>query len=162
MFPQIIHHHKQLKLITMKKSVSTIICVLVVMYCFCQSSKHQMSKEDYLRKSKNQKTAAWIMALGGSTALIVGSAMAADDFGDGWNNFLNPNPVPDHDNSDLAAALAISGAAAIVGSIPLFIASGRNKRIAYSLSFKSEKVTALKHGNIAFQKMPAVSFKVKF
>jgi hypothetical protein len=142
----------------MKKIVSTLICILSVMYCFCQTSKSLMSKDDYLKKSKNQRTAAWIMAVSGSTALIVGSALAADDF----ENVINPGPTPDHDNSDLAVVLAVSGAAAVVGSIPLFIASGKNRKIAYSLSFKSEKAPAPKAGSIVFQKMPAVSLKVRF
>ena len=96
---------------------------------FCQKTNDSVPviKTDYLTKSKNQKTAGWVL-LGGGTALI-------------GIGFL----VGDSKESTFDDA---------IGSIPLFIASGKNKRKALNMSanFKMENAT---------NSYPAVAFKIK-
>ena len=72
------------------------------------------SNDDYLKKSKNQKTAAWIL-LGGGTALIGAGYL----FGSGKRASLG----------DAVGGIGISaiGALSALVSIPFFIASGKNK-----------------------------------
>lgn len=75
------------------------------------------SKDYYIQKSKKQKTAGWILLGAGAglitTAFIVGNSNDAtiDDIG-------------------TSGGLVIAGTLAGIGSIPLFIASSRNKRKA--------------------------------
>ncbi|MDQ6755796.1 MAG: hypothetical protein M3004_02565 [Bacteroidota bacterium] len=78
-----------------------------------------LTHEEYLTKSKNQKLFGFIFLGAGVTTLAIISA----------------------GNTDLNAVgpLAIVGGAAALGSIPLFIAAGKNKRKA-ELVVKNEKV----------------------
>jgi hypothetical protein len=50
----------------------------------------------------------------------------------------------------------------MLGSIPLFLASGRNKRKAMSLSFKNETAPQLLKGSFAYRPIPSVSLKISF
>lgn len=98
-----------------------IICLLLVTFnatSFCQETNPlPLTHEDYLRKSKNQKLIGWILLGAGATTLIAVS---------GGNT----------DFSTLGT-LVIGGGLATLGSIPFFIASGKNKRKA-NLMLKNE------------------------
>ena len=69
----------------------------------------------WLQKSKNQKVAAWVLA-GSGTALIIAGISA----GNSVDNFLNPGALA------AGGLLLIVGSAAVISSIPFFIASHRN------------------------------------
>ncbi len=105
-------------------------------------SKHTVDANALLQKSKKQKTAAWIL-LGGGGALttigfIVGISQAANDFSNGISNiFTNTNYSTS--SSTGAIIMVIAGTGAMLGSIPLFIASGNNKKKAHLL-LKDETV----------------------
>jgi O-antigen/teichoic acid export membrane protein len=101
--------------------------------------------QDYLRKSKNQKTAAWIL-LGGGSALVVTGILLA-------NNATI-------DNLGTGAGVAIAGGVAVLGSIPLFLASGRNKKNAMSLSSKNEKMQQLNKNSFVYKPVPSLSLKI--
>jgi hypothetical protein len=97
----------------MKKLLLILVCVGCMTCCFGQEKTDvasRLNKEEYLRKSNNQKRAAGILFGIGSTALIIAST--------GNISF------------DAAIPLVIGGGAAILTSIPLFIASGKNKKKA--------------------------------
>ena len=96
-----------------------------------------LSAEHYMQKSKKQKTAAQIMLYGGGvfvlTAVIIGTKEADDAFiqlfgGEATSNFT------------AADIFFWTGLASMAGSIPLFIASGKNRRNAsaakVSIDFK--------------------------
>ena len=103
--------------------------------------------QDYLKKSKNQKTAAWIL-LGGGSALVVTGILLAN------NAAL--------DNLGTGAGVAIAGGVAVLGSIPLFLASGRNKRKGMRLSFKNETAPQFLKGSFVYRPVPSVSLKISF
>ena len=103
--------------------------------------------QDYLRKSKNQKTAAWIL-LGGGSALVVTGILLA-------NNATI-------DNLGTGAGVAIAGGVVMLGSIPLFLASGRNKKKGMRLSFKNETAPQLLKGSFVYRPVPSVSLKISF
>lgn len=106
-------------------------------------------KTDYLTKSKNQKTAAWVL-LGGGVALI-GTGFLV---GDGKNSSF--------DDAAMGAVLAGIGLLSTIGSIPLFIASGKNKRKAMSTStfIKMETAPAFQKQTFVENSYPAFSVKV--
>jgi hypothetical protein len=79
----------------------------------------------YHTKSKKQRSGAWVL-LGLGSALVVGGLL-----------------IGNRDESSFSDAatggiMGIAGGAGMVGSIPLFIASSRNRRKALSLTFKNE------------------------
>ena len=109
-----------------------------------QTPPPTITKEDYLKKSKNQKTAAFILLGAGATMIAIAA--------------------PGNVSFDILPVLAIGGAGGILGSIPLFIASGKNKKRAMNASafFDVEKTEMLSHGKIHFCKTPAISLKINF
>ena len=81
-----------------------------------------------LLKSKKQKATAWIL-LGGGTVLttaglIIGTTQVSKDL----QNVFNPNYTSK--NSAGSEIMFYTGAGIMLGSIPLFIASGKNKKKA--------------------------------
>jgi len=103
----------------MKKSIFYFLLLALPITSFCQMTNDSVPdiKTHYLVKSKNQKTAAWVL-LGGGTALI------------GIGFLIGDNKNSTFDDAATGALLAGIGVLSTIGSIPLFIASGKNKRKA--------------------------------
>ena len=127
----------------MKKTTTILLLLTISAAIYCQQP--QSLKTDYLQKSKNQKTAAWVM-LGGGVALGVGGAAWA---GSDWE-------------ASGPGVLIVIGGAFIIGSIPLFIASGKNKRKAMSATtfFKMESAPQLINRNIVTRSRPSLTLKL--
>lgn len=91
--------------------------------------KQPLTQADYLKKSKKQKTAAWILTGAGTACLIVTTvADAGQSVNGGLTTLFSPGTVePEYKSYTvpylLSAACAISG-------IYLFIASSKNKKKA--------------------------------
>jgi len=112
---------------------------------------------DYLKKSKSQKTIAWVLLGGGSVLTTIGLGVALS----GGLDCAFGDPNCDR-NQTLANILAISGSAAILGSIPLFIAAGKNKRkAAASVFFKMENSTNIYQYAGFNSRYPAVAILVR-
>ncbi|MBL7730141.1 MAG: hypothetical protein JNM88_03110 [Chitinophagaceae bacterium] len=97
----------------MKRATLVIILLATMTAVFSQetgSRKTTLTKQEYLQKSKAQKTGAWILLGTGVTCLLVAAPGKVD--------------------LDLAGILIAGGGLSIVGSIPLFIASAKNKKRA--------------------------------
>lgn len=92
-----------------------------------------------LKKSKNQKTAAWILLGAGAGVAIAGGII-------GTNAVENSNPNDPFDifpRGTLAGGgMVLGGAVAMIASVPFFIASGRNKKEA-NLFFRNESQSSL-------------------
>lgn len=83
----------------------------------------QLSKQDYIQKSKNQRTFAWILTGGGVGMVIGGVVLIASE----------PNYV---DYGTIGGALIGGGAVAIAGGIVLFSAAKKNERKADEVAFQ--------------------------
>ncbi len=110
---------------------------------------------DYLKKSKSQKTAARILLGTGGALMLISALVLVDDV----IGIVEPD---DKQNLALADALGYTGAAAVIGSIPLFIASGKNKRKAMSLSFNRQKMPLLQKSSWAYQAIPSMKLTIHF
>ena len=127
-------------------------CALLLL-CLSQTFAQQttpsqpLSQQDYLKKSKSQKTAAWIM-LGGGLALDIAAAA--------WG--------ASHWNSSGPDFLFVIGSASMLGSIPLFIASSKNKKRAAKATtyLELQKVPAVTLARISFRSSPTLSLKITF
>jgi len=127
----------------MKKIMVYFLMLALPVTSFCQANDSvPVVKTDYLAKSKSQKTAAFIFLGIGVTALTV-AAVGDLDF-------------------DALETLVIVGGVATVVSIPLFIASGKNKRRAMKASafIKMEKATIIERQSFVQSSYPAISFKI--
>jgi hypothetical protein len=131
----------------------TLFAMLLVLSVTSFSQQNNPSptrtKEDYLLKSKNQKTTAWVL-LGGGTALIgVGFLI-----GDGKESSFS--------SAATGVVMAGIGVLSIIGSIPLFIASGKNKRKGMALSafIKMENTAMVQGYSMTHTSYPALSVKI--
>lgn len=134
----------------------TIICTVMMAFAICAfsqpvNSKPPLTRQEYLTKSKEQKTSAWISVGTGTvllgTGYLVALTAAADD-------------------GDPTFGLVIFGAGALMEliSIPLFISSGNNKRRGMkALTYIKIEQGPSGPGYIPMQTtMPAVAVKVRF
>jgi hypothetical protein len=135
----------------MKKVIISAVFFVVAVTSFCQqvTPSPGLPLDDYLKKSKNQKTAAWVLLGGGSVLIITGFLIGdrkESSFGD----------------AGTGAIIGIAGFLSTLGSIPLFIASSRNKRKAShaTVSLQFEKTPAIQQTGLSYRSYyPAVSLK---
>ena len=133
----------------MKKIVAFLALLIMVNSVYSQQNNPSptLTKKDYLQKSKNQKTAAWIFMGGGLGLTVLGLSRDA-------NNELSA------DNTGKAVAI-VTGLAAVSVGTTFFILSSNNRKKGESLSFRMEKAPVLQQGGFAYRSFPALSFRVK-
>ena len=141
------------KLTIMKKSILFVLLLVSATTLLSQQTdtKHPVTKQDYLAKSKNQKTGAWVL-LGGGAALIATGFLIGD------------RKESSFDDAGTGAVFGVLGFLSAVGSIPLFIASGRNKRKAMNVSayFEMQQNPIVRRTGLICLSSPAVSIKINF
>lgn len=115
------------------------------------------TKNDYLTKSKHQKTAAWIMLGGGWGLGITGGIVATH--GVTQINTGQPNKVSN--NIGNGVLLVLTGGVAMLGSIPLFLSAHKNKRERMSLSFTNQPAATLAKNSTANRFVPSVCLKLR-
>ena len=103
-----------------------------------------LTKQDYLRKSKTQKTAAWILLGTGTLTATLGTIKVNPDYGESTNR----------------AYLLIGGLVMIGASVPLFIASGSNRKKAASISFRNRFVPQMKNGDLVNRQIRSIYLKI--
>ena len=103
-----------------------------------------LTKTDYLKKSKNQKTAAWILAGVGTLSVILGTIEVNPDYGENNNSSF----------------FLVGGLVAIGASFLLFISSPRKKKKGMSLSLKNNTVPRLHNNNLDYSSIPSISLKI--
>ena len=135
----------------MKQITFSMLFLLMLHQTYAQQkdSLSRRSSTDYALKSKNQKSGAWVL-LGGGTALIAGGLL------------IGNRKESSFDDASLGAVIGGLGVISALGSIPLFLASGRNKRRAIG----SAQIRVLPHPSIGnsltYGSMyPEVYFKIK-
>jgi len=124
-------------------------------------NKHAIDVNTYTKKSKHQKTAAWVMLTGGLALVTTGLILTATDdtvedlvtiFSGGTSSLEKPNRVT-------APILTAVGAGAMLGSIPLFISSKKNARKA-TLALANEYAPKSVNSVMVFQSVPSVRLTV--
>jgi energy-converting hydrogenase Eha subunit H len=127
-----------------------------------------LTKQDYLEKSKKQKTGAWLLLSGGFVMTTIGAGLAIDDAVDETSSALVTifslglvEPVSDDkDNTAVANVLFFTGLAGMIGSIPLFKAAKRNNRNGMSLSFGNQKIPSLQKCSFVYNSIPSLKLKI--
>ena len=129
----------------MKKSMVYFLLLALPLTSFCQKTNDSVPvvETDYLVKSKSQKTAAFILLSIGVTTLTI-AAVGDLDF-------------------DALGAVVIVGGVATIASIPLFIASGKNKKNAINMTtnIKMEKATIIERQSFVQTSYPVIALKIK-
>lgn len=128
--------------------------ILMLMILLTSHPTTAQTTDDYLLKSRHQKTAAWILAGGGTGLVFTGYLIGLHGVVDLVNNGHTGN-------IGAGASLIIIGGAAMLGSIPLFIASSNNRRRGASLSFSTQTFPALIKNMVCYKYVPSVSLHLK-
>ena len=139
----------------MKKVIFFLLLLSFSLRGFSQRITKDLSETKYyLQKSKNQKTAAWLLLSGGAVMGATGYVLFIYEGlkGDGIYGT----------KAKLALTMFYAGGAAIVGSIPLFIASARNKGISMSATagLKMENNISQLQPSFVKASYPALSLKI--
>ncbi len=123
----------------MKKLFFFLLVVFTTTSLFSQQA---LTREELLKKSKSQKTVGFILLGAGITTLIVISA--------GDTEF------------DAVGPLFVGGTVAVLGSIPLFLAAGRNKRKANKMtgSIGLQQAPTIELAGARYRSYPALSLKL--
>jgi len=145
----------------MKKIIISLTVFSIALNCFSQQADSLQSiKMDFLKKSKNQKTTAWVL-LGGGVALSVTGMII---YSTAYKKAVNEDPLYLGTNTNpTGAAIATVGVLTSIGSIPLFVASAKNKRraLAISTGFKMEKASVIQGSCFVKKSYPALSVKIR-
>ena len=112
------------------------------------------NSEYYLTKSKKQKTAAWLLLGGGTLSTTIGIAVGVAESTDAVLTAFSGEEVNEFSTG---AVLMVVGLAAMAGSIPLFIASGKNKRKAASISLTYQRVRQLHNSGFVSKSFPSLT-----
>lgn len=128
------------------KIISLVLMLVVSSSLFSQQPL--LTEEEYLRKSKSQKTAAWVLFGGGLGMVSGGIAINLS------GGILNGN-------GSKGLWLSYVGGATVLSSIPLFITASKNKRKAASVSMSNEKIQTLQKGSFAYKFVPAVRLTIR-
>ena len=137
----------------MKKIMTYMLLFIMPVASFSQKTNDSVPavNTDYLAKSKNQKSAAWVLLGGG--AVLIGTGFL---IGDSKNSTF--------DDAATGAILGGIGVLSAIGSIPLFIASGKNKKKAVRASafIKKERVPLFHKQSFTQNSYPAFSICLNF
>ena len=135
------------------------ICTLLLMFVvttFSQKNnpKPTLTKEDYLQKSKKQRTVAWILLCGGATFLLTGIIIPKGDV-------IHETILGyDYENDGIKGTFQLTGILSMLGSIPFFTASKKNSKRAMSFSFRNETPPQLVKSNFVYGSVPSLTFKI--
>lgn len=133
---------------------------LFMLYLFFFSSitaqeSHQLTKEDYLLRSKKQKTGGWAMIGGGSAMMLTGIIIAT--------TAKKPTGNFEIFSEGQVAGMTIFmiGSLIDLASIPFFVTSGINARKAAKISFSNQQIILPHHKSFAVTSMPAITIKIR-
>lgn len=114
---------------------------------------------DYLKKSKNQKKAAWIFLGSGfavsAAGLMVSTIGVAEEFTGVFTG-------QESKKFETGAVIFYIGVAAMLTSIPLFVTASKNKKKAagISVSFKLDNRSLVKQRVMMKSTYPAIALKI--
>jgi hypothetical protein len=112
----------------------------------------------YLLKSKKQKTIALVLLAGG--AALVAAGMAIPE-GEVVGHYLYPDWSDRHKNDNLKAMLSVTGVLSMVGSIPFFIASSKNKlRALTRVSFNNQEIFLPRQNSFVSCVQPTLTLRI--
>ncbi len=142
----------------MKKIAFFLTLLLFVINVFSQAPTNpKQSRDHYLKKSKSQKKTANILLAGGAiftvAAFLIPKGEVTDDY-----------LFQSHENNGTKVLIGAIGITSMLGSIPFYIASSRNKRKANAatISFNNQKILFPQQNTFVLKTQPALTFKIKF
>ncbi|MBI5858928.1 MAG: hypothetical protein HZB42_14950 [Sphingobacteriales bacterium] len=147
----------------MKKIIFFTMFLTLSATSFSQQTNNgtSMAKQDYLQKSKNQKTLAWILISTGAVSSVTGLIIGNNNFYEEIGSVITTGR--DDKNYKTGEFLFYGGFVLMGGSIPLFIAARKNGKRARAIStgFKMENASMLSTKGFTKKSYPAMAFTIK-
>ncbi len=121
-----------------------------------------LSKAGYLKRSKAQKTGAWVLTAWGTAGLLITLVADATQTVGGGFLYLISAGTYEQEHKPYTGAYLLSGAC-VVGGIYLFTASSKNKRKAKAMSITMgmEKTEVLKYNSVYKRSFPTVGLRIR-
>jgi hypothetical protein len=113
-----------------------------------------LTREYYLRKSRNQKTTGIVLGVGGIVLASVGVGIAVNNF----KGLFDPNDPPK--NEKLGDVLGYTGVGLVVASVPFLISGAMNRKKAFTLLLKSSTTTKIHKGNFINSFSPSITLEI--
>lgn len=153
----------------MKKTVLFSLLITAIYSLFALQELHgqeitqqgPLTKQDYLAKSKRQQTAAWVLLCSGAASMTTGLLISKGEFHSSGDFFTDLFGGGHYENDGIRSTFIGLGFCALTGSIPCFLAAGRNKRKAASLSLKNQRVPVSSRGAWVNRGIPSLQLTVK-
>ena len=118
-----------------------------------EEPKMELTKQEYLKKSKSQKTVGRILLGGGG--ILIGAGLLTN-LSNGLGNLF----VEESQKNSSGDIFTVLGVISIAGSIPLLISAGKNKRKALSLSVKNQPSQVLQNNRLYTKMTPSLTLKI--
>ena len=148
----------------MKKIILIIVIVITTISAFTQDNKsgYTYSKEVYLKKAKSQNTAAWFLMASGLAGTVVSITLAGIDAQNSLSDLFTFTPDNRKNHEKASTIFGVAGLTLMAGSIPLFIASSRNKKNSRSISttIKVETFSTIQKTGFIKKNYPVIALKV--
>lgn len=142
----------------MKMIITSIIMLTVSLVSYSQQTEPSavLTKQNYLQKSKSQKTVAWILAGSGVGLMVAGFATVSEK--DAANYLFQV----DNSGFNTSVTLFVIGGITTLSSIPFFIASGKNRRkaIAAKVSIDIKRSYGTESFAVKSSAYPALTLKL--
>jgi len=140
----------------MKKLTLCFLLMSISAIAFSQQANSSLSypDQDYMLKSKHQKTAAWIL-LGGGGALTLTSIIIPR------GELVHESILQKtYKNDGIKSILGLGGSLATIVSLTLFFLASKNKQKALNLSFKNEQVSQIQKASLVYHTVPSLTLKL--
>jgi hypothetical protein len=141
-------------MLTMKKATILFFSLVLATTTFCQQEAREatVTHVDFLKKSKKQKTYAWLLTGAGSAILVL-------------NALVSPytNAITDIAGThSVNTIFYVGGAALVAGGVILFVASSKNKKKAGAVSvfLSIEEITVYQNTTVTNRSLPAFGFRI--
>jgi hypothetical protein len=146
--------NQTIKLTVMKKATILFSLFLFATASFCQqeTTKAEVTNVDFLKKSKRQKTFAWVLTATGTTVLVLNVLVSPyTNAITGIAGTHSVNTIP-----------YILGGALVTGGVILFVAASKNKRKADAATafFRMENIPVFQNTVFSNRSLPVLGFKI--
>lgn len=132
----------------MKKVVLMVSLLCIAILASGQGVQDSIiSKENYLQKSKNIRTTAWILLAGGSAMMVTGLIVTGSDF-------LFPE-------TQTGSNLIVGGLFIDLVSIPFFVSASEKARRAAAISLNTQDMLLPNTNILALKAQPTLTLKIQ-
>jgi hypothetical protein len=145
----------------MKKIVFSLTLLLFVFSLFSQAPANpKHSRDHYLKKSKIEKTEAWILLGGGAVCVLTGLLIPkGKQFQDSGFNFWGPS----YKNDNIKGTFEGIGILFMLTSIKFFLGSSRNQRKANratTINFNNQRILFPQKNTFVLRTQPSLTLKI--